>query len=178
MGIVRVQLLDKHLSQDTPTSSLIKSNIKALELEAGISKILSAASFPLADPYLHTCTWLRVTLKFMQEHNIVIDIQRLYLVRCRRHNQAFMLAFLEHTSDATILYPLHICCLCLQTSFLFDITTGDGDGINHSYFELLVLLATPPHLHNPGGTCGANTSKLSFLHKVLKLQPPCIVNIN
>jgi len=70
MGSQRFQYLVEHLWKDTPTSKLLRSNLEALTLEAGIEVPLLKSDANIARPWLITESWIRETWGFMSDNGI------------------------------------------------------------------------------------------------------------
>ena len=134
MGVTRVQKLVEHMWLSTPTTKLIDCGLSNLLLEAGVSGNIFGQPFRLITSYLHSTSWLRHTLEFMDEYSIKLSGSFPELTDRREHDVALMTGFMEKIEDKRTLHELNICRLYLRCSHLSDISTSSGQQIQPRFF--------------------------------------------
>jgi len=133
MGSQRIQYLVEHLWKDTPTSKILRSNLEALALEAGIEGPFLQSDANIARPWLITESWIRETWGFMSDNGITIESDTAKLSHKRTADQGFMNGFARANIPKAHLRKLNLCRLYLQITHLSDIRPGDGLRINSQF---------------------------------------------
>ena len=120
--------------KNTPSAKLLKANIEAVKLDAGIGGHIFDRNIPITWLSANKL-WVVDTLKFCQEYSIQFKEPGECLTIKREGDAFLMEGFIAAGAEKTQLQALNRCRLYMQVTTVADISNGEGNKLHPHAFS-------------------------------------------